>query len=55
MKHVVANHGGNIKVWSRLGTGSTFTIELPVFAPDSMASAVVPEEIEQIEQENPDK
>ena len=55
VKHVVANHGGNIKVWSRLGTGSTFTIELPVFAPDSMASAVVPEEIEQIEQENPDK
>ena len=52
VKHVVANHGGNIKVWSRLGTGSTFTIELPVFAPDSMASAVVPEEIEQIEKQD---
>ena len=56
VKHVVANHGGNIKVWSRLGTGSTFTIELPVFAPDTMASAVVPEEIEKIEKiENAEK
>ena len=45
VKHVVANHGGNIKLWSRLGTGSTFTIELPVFAPEKLASAVVPEEI----------
>ena len=31
VKHVVANHGGNITVWSRLGTGSTFTIELPIY------------------------
>lgn len=45
VKHVVANHGGNIKLWSRLGTGSTFTIELPVFAPETLASAVVPTEI----------
>ena len=30
VKHVAANHGGRITLWSRLGTGSTFTLELPV-------------------------
>lgn len=31
VKHVAANHGGGIKLWSRPGTGSTFTIELPIY------------------------
>ena len=30
VKHVAQNHGGTIRVWSRPGTGSTFTLELPM-------------------------
>lgn len=30
VKHVVENHGGDIRVWSRLGKGSTFTVRLPL-------------------------
>lgn len=29
VKHVMANHGGSVSLWSRVGTGSTFTLELP--------------------------
>jgi two-component system sensor histidine kinase SenX3 len=29
VKHVAANHGGTVRLWSRLGTGSTFTLRLP--------------------------
>ena len=29
VKHVCANHGGHVDVWSRVGEGSTFTIRLP--------------------------
>jgi two-component system sensor histidine kinase SenX3 len=33
VKHVVTNHGGDISVWSVEGSGSTFTIRLPLYSP----------------------
>ena len=32
VKHVAAGHGGEATVWSAEGTGSTFTLRLPVAA-----------------------
>jgi len=29
VKHAVQNHGGDVRVWSQQGSGSTFTIRLP--------------------------
>jgi two-component system sensor histidine kinase SenX3 len=34
VKHVALNHGGDIKVWSKLGVGSTFTLILPIVHED---------------------
>jgi len=33
VKHAVQNHGGDVRVWSVAGRGSTFTIRLPLAAP----------------------
>lgn len=33
VKHVAATHGGDIRVWSVEGQGSTFTLSLPAYAP----------------------
>ncbi|RBP65580.1 two-component system sensor histidine kinase SenX3 [Brevibacterium sanguinis] len=44
VKHIVATHGGDVRVWSRLGKGSTFTIVLPLAGQgyDDAASAAAP-------------
>jgi two-component system sensor histidine kinase SenX3 len=32
VKHVAANHNGSIRLWSQLGTGSTFTLSVPAYS-----------------------
>ena len=34
VKHVAANHGGRVKVWSEPDEGSSFTLILPSYAPE---------------------
>lgn len=30
VKHVALNHGGDVRVWSKIGVGSTFVLQLPI-------------------------
>ncbi|HEY0637037.1 MAG TPA: ATP-binding protein [Pseudonocardiaceae bacterium] len=44
VKHVAANHGGEVRLWSRRGTGSTFTMRIPAQSSNGVPPVDVPVE-----------
>jgi two-component system sensor histidine kinase SenX3 len=39
VKHIAENHGGEVRLWSRVGRGSTFTVRLPEIPAPASAAA----------------
>jgi two-component system, OmpR family, sensor histidine kinase SenX3 len=44
VKHVLANHGGHVRLWSSPGTGSTFTMCLPARVPATVPAGAATRE-----------
>ncbi len=42
VKHIATNHGGEVQVWSEPGSGSTFTIRLPITQSSQEIAVPVP-------------
>ncbi len=53
VKHVAVNHGGEVRVWSSEGAGSTFTLRLPVHRGDWQPISAVPAADDLSTEENP--